>query len=173
MYQGKHLAPKAKKKIAASRRKRKVTLILSLVLILGAAIGGTMAYFTDNTASNSEFSVGQVSCTVSQSGDTYAITNNGTVPACIRATVVVNWVDENGVIHWTTPNASISFNNGAWTQKGGYYYCNSVLAANTSVKGPVVTISDTAPTGYSAKIQVLVEAVQENSDAWDSTPSGN
>lgn len=86
MYKGKYLTQEAKKKIAASRRNRKVALILSLVLILGGAIGGTMAYFTDNTASNSEFSVGQVSCTVSQSGDTYAITNNGTVPACIRAT---------------------------------------------------------------------------------------
>ena len=49
MYQGKHLAPKAKKKVAASHRKRKVALILSLVLILGGAIGVTMAYFTDNT----------------------------------------------------------------------------------------------------------------------------
>lgn len=171
MYQGKHLAPK--KKIAASRRKRKATLILSLVLILGAAIGGTMAYFTDNTASNSEFSVGQVSCTVSQSGDTYAITNNGTVPACIRATVVVNWADENGTVHWKKPSANISFDANTWTVRNGYYYCNSVVAANSSVNGPVVTISDTAPTGYSAKIQVLVEAVQENSDAWDFTPSGN
>ena len=173
MYQGKHLAPKAKKKIAASRRKRKATLILSLVLILGAAIGGTMAYFTDNTASNSEFSVGQVSCTVSQSGDTYAITNNGTVPACIRATVVVNWADENGTVHWTKPSANISFDANTWTAHNGYYYCNSVVAANTSVTGPVVTISEPAPDGYTAKIQVLVEAVQENSDAWDFTPSGN
>ena len=38
MYQGKYVAPKAKKKIAASRRNRKVALILSLVLILGGAI---------------------------------------------------------------------------------------------------------------------------------------
>ena len=52
MYKGKYLTQEAKKKIAASRRNRKVALILSLVLILGGAIGGTMAYFTDNTASN-------------------------------------------------------------------------------------------------------------------------
>lgn len=173
MYQGKHLAPKAKKKIAASRRNRKIALILSLVLILGGAIGGTMAYFTDNTASNSAFSVGQVSCSVSQDEDTYAITNNGNVPACIRATVVVNWADENGTVHWTKPSANISFDANTWTAHNGYYYCNSVVAANTSVTGPVVTISEPAPDGYSAKIQVLVEAVQENSDAWDFTPSGN
>ena len=176
MYQGKHLAPKAKKKIAASRRKRKATLILSLVLILGAAIGGTMAYFTDNTASNSEFSVGQVSCSVSKDGDTYIVKNDGTVPACVRVTVVVNWEDQDGIIHWTKPNASISFDNAAWTVIGGYYYYNSVMAAKSSVTGPVVKILDSAdsvPTGYSAKIQVLVEAVQENSDAWDFTPIGN
>ena len=172
MYKGKYLTQEAKK-IAASRRNRKVALILSLVLILGGAIGGTMAYFTDNTASNSEFSVGQVSCTVLQSGDTYTITNNGTVPACIRATVVVNWADENGTVHWTKPSANISFDANTWTAHNGYYYCNSVVAANTSVTGPVVTILETAPDGYSAKIQVLVEAVQENSDAWDFAPSGN
>lgn len=173
MYQGKHLAPKAKKKIAASRRKRKVTLILSLLLILGAAIGGTMAYFTDNTASNSAFSVGQVSCSVSQTEDTYAITNNGTVPACIRATVVVNWADENGTVHWKKPSANINFDTNTWTQGNGYYYCKSVLAANTSVTGPSITVTGEAPDGYSAKIQVLVEAVQEGANAWDSTPSGN
>lgn len=173
MYQGKHLAPKAKKKIAASRRKRKATLILSLVLILGAAIGGTMAYFTDNTASKSAFSVGRVSCTVSQIEDTYIVTNDGTVPACVRVTVVVNWADENGTVHWKKPSANISFDANTWTERNGYYYCNSVVAANNSVTGPVVTISEPAPDGYSAKIQVLVEAVQEGANAWDSTPSGN
>lgn len=173
MYQGKYLSQKAKRKIAASRRNRKIALLLSLVLILGGAIGGTMAYFTDNTATNSAFSVGQVSCSVSQSGDTYIVKNDGTVPACVRVAVVVNWEDEHGVIHWKKPNASITFDNGVWTERGGLYYHNRVITAGASVSGPAVTISDTAPNGYSAKIQVLVEAVQENSDAWDFTPSRN
>ena len=173
MYQGKHLAPKAKKKVAASHFRRKLTLMLSLALILAGAIGGTMAYFTDNTATNSAFSVGQVSCSVSQSGDTYIVKNDGTVPASVRVAVVVNWEDENGTIHWTKPNASLHFDNGAWTQRDGYYYCNSAIAAKSSVNGPTVTISEAAPDGYSAKIQVLVEAVQENTNAWDFTPSGN
>lgn len=173
MYQGKHLAPKAKKKIAASRRKRKVTLILSLLLILGAAIGGTMAYFTDNTASKSAFSVGRVSCTVSQSGNTYIVTNDGTVPACVRVTVVVNWENEDGELSWITPDATISFDSSMWTEQGGCYYYHSPIAANASVTGPSITVTGEAPDGYSAKIQVLVEAVQEGANAWDSTPSGN
>lgn len=173
MYQGKYADPKANKKVAASRPSRKLTLIISIVLILGTAIGGSMAYFTDHTASNSSFSVGQVSCSVSQSGDTYIIKNDGTVPACVRIAIVANWEAENGVIHWTKPNTSISFDESAWTENGGYYYCNSVIAAKSFVSGPVVTVSGTAPSGYSAKIQVLVEAVQENVDAWDFTPSGN
>ena len=127
------------------------------------------------TPSNSAFSVGQVSCTVSQSGDTYTITNNGTVPACIRATVVVNWADGNGTIHWTKPSANINFDADTWTEHNGYYYCNSAVAANSSVTGPVVTITETAPDGYTAKVQVLVEAVQDNvaDDAWGYSPSGN
>lgn len=169
MYQGKHLAPKAKKKVAASHFRRKLTLMLSLALILAGVIGGTMAYFTDNTATNSTFSVGQVSCSVSQNGNTYIVKNDGTVPANVRVAVVVNWEDQNGVIHWIKPNASISFGGGAWTERGGYYYCNSAIAANTSIEGPVVTITEAAPEGYTAKIQVLVEAVQENAaaDAWN------
>lgn len=167
MYQGKYAAQKAKKKIAASHRNRKVALLLSLVLILGGAIGGTMAYFTDNTASNSAFSVGQVSCSVSQSGDTYIVKNDGTVPASVRVAVVVNWEDQDGIIHWTKPNASISFGNGAWIEHGGYYYYNSAIAANSSVTGPSITVTEEAPDGYSAKIHVLLEAVQEGTDAWD------
>lgn len=173
MYQGKHLAPKAKKKIAASHFRRKLTLMLSLALILAGAIGGTMAYFTDKTATKSAFSVGQFSCSLSQSGDTYVISNNGTVPMYVRAAVRVNWENENGELHWTTPDATVSFNSSTWTEQGGCYYYNSPIAANASVTGPSVTVTEEAPDGYSAKIQVLVEAVQEGTNAWDFTPSGN
>lgn len=173
MYCGKYLAQKEKKKTAVSYLKRKVALIISLIIILGGAIGGTVAYFTDNTVSNRVFSIGEVSCSVSRLGDTYIVTNDGTVPACVRVAVVVNWEDQSEVLHWTKPNAVISFDNDAWTEKDGYYYYNSVIAANSSVNGPVVTISEAAPNGYFPKIQVLVEAVQENSDAWEFAHSGN
>lgn len=175
MYQGKHIARKEKKKTAASHRKRKAALILSLVLMLGAAIGGTMAYFTDNTASNSSFSVGQVSCSASwdESKNSYIINNDGTVPASVRVAVVANWENQDGLTHWTKPNARIKFDNGVWTEHDGYYYCNAAIGAKDEVTGPEVEILDPAPNGYSAKIQILVEAVQENSDAWVFTPSGN
>jgi len=173
MYQGKYETPKVKKKNAASHFRRKLTLMISLMLILAGAIGGTMAYFTDNTATNSAFSVGQVSCSVSREGDIYTVSNDGTVPASVRVAVVVNWEDQNGVIHWSKPNASITFDAGTWTEHDGYYYCNSAIGAKASVTGPVVAIQGAAPDGYVAKIQVLVEAVQENSDAWIFAPSGN
>ncbi|MBQ4652215.1 MAG: hypothetical protein IJB78_05820 [Oscillospiraceae bacterium] len=167
MNQGKHLSREAKKKIAASRLRRKAVLLLSLILILVGAIGGTMAYFTDYTISVKTFSVGQVSCSVSRSGDTYVINNNGTVPMCVRAAVRVNWENEDGELHWTTPDATVSFNSSTWTEQGGCYYYNSPIAANTSVTGPSITVTEEAPDGYSAKIHVLLEAVQEGADAWD------
>ena len=167
MYQGKYAAQKAKKKIAASHFRRKLTLMLSLALILAGAIGGTMAYFTDYTISVKTFSVGQVSCSLSQSGDTYVISNNGTVPMYVRAAVRVNWENEDGELHWTTPDATISFDSSVWTEQGGCYYYHSPIAANTSVTGPSITVTEEAPDGYSAKIHVLLEAVQEGTDAWD------
>lgn len=176
MYQDKRIARKAKKKTAASHRKRKAALILSLVLMLGAAIGGTMAYFTDNTASNSSFSVGQVSCSVLQEGNKYIVKNDGTVPASVRVAVVANWENQDGLTHWTKPNPIIEFNDdpSPWdTGTDGFYYSKSAIAAGTYVEFPAVTIEGTVPDGYSAKIQILVEAVQENSDAWVFTPSGN
>lgn len=167
MNQGKYLSREAKKKIAASRLRHKTVLLLSLILILVGAIGGTMAYFTDYTISVKTFSVGQVSCSLSQSGDTYVINNNGTVPMYVRAAVRVNWENEDGELHWTTPDATVSFNSSTWTEQGGCYYYNSPIAANASVTGPSVTVTEEAPDGYSAKIHVLVEAVQEGTDAWD------
>lgn len=167
MNQGKYLSREARMKIAASRRNRKIALLLSLVVILVGAIGGTMAYFTDYTFSVKTFTVGQVSCSLSQSGDTYVISNNGTVPMYVRAAVRVNWENEDGELHWTTPDATISFDSSVWTEQGGCYYYHSPIAANASVTGPSVTVTEEAPDGYSAKIHVLVEAVQEGTDAWD------
>ena len=174
MSQGKYEVPKTKKKNAASLRKRKLALALSLVLILGAAIGGTMAYFTDNSLSGTSFSVGQVSCSVSQEGNRYIVTNEGNVPVYVRAAVVVNWVNENGVIQWTKPMPDIRFENSAWKEVDGYYYFQSVLDAKSTVNGPSVTVSEIPPTGFSPKIQFLVEAIQQGAaqEAWGYSPSG-
>lgn len=173
MYQSKHITPKTKKKAAASCRKRRMALILSLVLILTAVIGGTAAYFIDSALSISHFSVGEVSCSVAIAEDnsSVTVTNTGNVPACVRVAVVANWVNDDG-IHYTQPTLTCTSDD--WTKNDGIYYYNSVVPVDGYVTLSF-TSDDTAPDGYTLQIQALAEAIQENAaaEAWGFSPSGN
>ena len=173
MYQGKHLAQKPKKKAAVSYRKRRVALILSLALILTAAIGGTAAYFMDSEWITSNLRIGKVSCTVNVASDnsSVTVTNSGNVPAYVRVAVVANWVNDTG-IHYTQP--TLTYNSNGWTQKGDIHYCNSVVPVGGQVT-LTFTSDGSAPSGYHLQIQALAEAIQTNavSDAWGYSPSGN
>ena len=176
MYQGKHLIQKTKKKGAVSYRKRQVALMLSLALILTAAIGGTVAYFMDSEWSISNLLIGKVSCTVEVANDNSSIkvTNTGNVPANIRVAVVANWSNYTG-IHYTQPQVVIGRDAG-WTYNSadGFYYYNTTVGANQTVTLPI-NVTGTAPDGYTLQIQALAEAIQENAaaDAWGFSPSGN
>lgn len=143
-----------------------LALLLALTVVLCAATVGTVAYFTATDKSTSTgLTIGQVSCKVENSGDTYTITNTGNVEAYIRVAVVANTV-ENGVI---VGNATASVTDNAyWTKNGDFYYYKGLLGAKSSA-----TLTVTADSG--AQVSVLAEALQPGAaqDAWDYAPSGN
>ncbi len=177
MYQSKHLAPKTRKKPAASYRKRKLMLIMSVALLLTMAIGGTAAYFMDTEFSSNSFGVGRVSCAVSIAEDKNSVTvqNTGNVPANIRVAVVANWASETeaGSIHYTQP--ALSIDSSGWSAgNDGFYYYASAVAANQSLTLPI-SVAGEAPDGYSLQLHALAEAIQENAaaNAWGYSPSGN
>ena len=181
MYQGKHSTQNENKKTAASRPVRRVALILALVLILGGAVGGTVAYFMDSDFSSSSLEIGKVECTVRKAEDTYdyTVTNTGNTSAYIRVAVVANWVDNSGAVHYTQPAVTVTSDDDSAVEiveneNDGFYYSKSAVAAGSNVTFSVGT-SDTKPTGYELQVQILAEAIQENAAAevWGYPSSGN
>lgn len=209
MYQGKHSAQPAGRArrgaspahdVTPSRRRsarrhggRPLALLLALILVVGAAAGGTVAWLMQTTETkNNNFSYGTVSCEVSENFDGVStkqnvqITNKGNIPAYIRATYVVNWLDKEGNIAASVPEG-YSYNltenpNGKWTKgNGGYFYYLSPVAPGASTPGSLLTCTVTRPENpeYRLSVEILATAIQSTpakavTEAWGVTPaSGN
>ena len=175
MYQGKHQKPAAGKK-----GKKAVLLILCLVLLLVAAIGGTVAYLK-GTAEPIEntFQAGDVKITIDEettpnTKSHITFTNPKTdtaVPVYVRATLVVYWTDLiNGTEQVIAPPANCSVTGGesanGWFLVGDIYYYPHVLAPGetTAVMADVITVE--IPEGSTVKcyIDVRAEAIQAQPD---------
>lgn len=177
MHQAKHLAQNRKRKAAVCCRTRIVVLMLSLALVLTAAIGGTVAYLMDSERNTSNLLIGKVACAVdiADNNSHVTVSNTGNVPAYIRLAVIANWVSDTNpnAIHYTQPQVSTS-NGAEWTLNNGFYYYNTTIEANQAVTLPIC-VNGTAPNGYKLQVQALAEAIQENAaaDAWGFSPNGN
>ena len=210
MYQGKHSAQPAGRArrgmspahdVTPSRRRsarrhggRPLALLLALILVVGAAAGGTVAWLTQTTeTANNNFEYGQVSCKVDEDFTTggttkqgVQITNTGNIPAYIRATYVVNWLDKDGHIAASVPEGysySLTENpNGKWTKgTDGYFYYLTPVAPGESTPGSLLTCTAVRPENpeYELSVEILATAVQSApasavNEAWGITlPTGN
>ena len=210
MYQGKHSAQPAGRArrgmspahdVTPSRRRsarrhggRPLALLLALILVVGAAAGGTVAWLTQTTeTANNNFEYGRVSCKVDEDftlgGSTkkdVQITNTGNIPACIRATYVVNWLDNDGHIAASVPEGysySLTENpDGKWTKHDdGYFYYLTPVAPQESTLGSLLTCTVTRPENpeYRLSVEILATAIQSApasavKTAWGITlPTGN
>ena len=149
----------AKNRSPKNKRKALI-LLLCIVLVLGLAVGGTVAYvMTASDGVQNEFAAGYVRSSVNAAGQ---VTNLGNTDAYIRAYVVVNWMDAKGNVYAIAPDYSISTNSG-WTcgADGIYYYNSSVPAGQTTTNGPAsVNVNGSAPEGYELSIEYVAEAIQ-------------
>ena len=127
--------------------KRSVALLVSLAVILTAAVGVTLAYiFTNTDALQNIFTPAQVSCAVVENGEDYtdnyvdvkskgnvSIRNTGNTNAYIRVAIIVTWKAEDGTVYAQTPviasadslnDYSMTLNLADGWSKGtdGYYY---------------------------------------------------
>ena len=137
-------------------------LLISLVLLVALAVGGTFAYLKANTDPvTNTFTPGSVPIepvedfngTVKKS---ITIKNTGNAPALIRVALVISPINEKGEIDMSKPvNLNVDISSG-WTEKGGYYYCNSIIAPGEST--PNLLKSDLTITGY--QVDVLAQSVQ-------------
>lgn len=167
-------------------------LMLSFVLIMTTVVTGVVAYLiAQSTKLSNEFQPVKVTCEVQETfadhvkSDVY-IQNTGDVDAYIRATVIANWVSDEGKVYAQAPKEGTDYKV-EWGQEGwklkddGYrYYQNAVVPVKTDpdaktdnliVKAEAVSAP---PAGFHLEIQVLATAIQANpekvvEEAWGVT----
>ena len=163
------------KKAAHSGAKRSLVLVVSVLVLLLAVAGGTLAWLTAQDSVNNTFTPAHVTCTVEEKFDgatkeNVSIKNTSDIPAYIRAYIVVTWKDADGNVYGQKPvegadyKMSINTNKG-WTQKDGYWYCNTAVASGgfTPVLIDSCTSNNSAPDdNYKLSVEIIAEAIQSS-----------
>lgn len=172
--------------------KKVILLAVSLLLILSAAIGGTVAYLIDQTGSiTNTFTPAKVTPRIEEEFPNQSvkndvqIKNDGDIPAYIRVKVVVTWKNGNDVYGvapkpvtdytWQIPGTD-------WVKgsDGIYYYTKPVPAGEkTSVLLTACQpVAGRAPAGYSLSVDIHAQAIQAEptaavTSAWRVTVGAN
>ena len=173
MYQGKHYQ-KNEHVEKRSRAKKPLAALVALVLIIGAVVGGTLAYLAARTdAIVNTFNPAKVDITVEEdfNGSTkkdVKITNTGDTEVYIRATYVVTWKDAAENVYPEQPQQGVDYNISVnleqdWVYYNGYYYYTAPVAprASTGVLINLCTpVAERTPEGYTLSVNVLASAIQ-------------
>lgn len=140
---------------------RKATVLaVSLVLILSAAVGGTLAVLIARTEPTVNlFQPSAVACVLNEQNGCYTVTNTGTTEAYIRVAVVVNWT-KNGSIYGLKPVTADDYTVVGWEMKDGYHYCSTPIAPGATTPAFWVQPTGNAPEGCVLTVEVLTEALQ-------------
>ena len=163
------------KRSAAGRKNssKKLALLLSLILLMGAIIGGTLAYLVTSTGPVANtFEAGHVGCTVTANGHEFTVAPDSKTNTTVylRAAVVANWV-KDGAVYWQNPAVSVTHDDNWKPNQDGFYYYQPEVSPNGSATKLTITTNDTAPSGYQLQIQVLGEAIQSKPGnvTWDNS----
>ena len=173
MYQGKHYQ-KNEHVEKRSRAKKPLAALVALVLIIGAVVGGPLAYLAARTdAIVNTFNPAKVDITVEEyfkdsTKKDVKITNTGDTEVYIRATYVVTWKDAAENVYPEQPQPGVDYNislnpEQGWFNYKGYYYYTAPVAprASTGVLIDLCTpVEGRAPEGYTLSVNVLASAIQ-------------
>lgn len=161
---------------AKKMNKKQLTLLISLILIITVAAGGTLAYLVAKTSPvTNTFTPAEVTCQVDETFDKIvksdvSVKNTGDTDAFIRAALVITWKDAAGNVAPQTPVANkdyiISINTGEndnWIAgtDGYYYYKNSVSPEqHTDVLINSCEPNGEGLNGYTLHVEIIADAVQ-------------
>lgn len=171
MYQGKHGNNHRGRAPRRPRMSRTVMVALALVLVLGLAIGGTVAYLVTNTSAiTNTFTPASVPNTPVEEFDSTTKTsiqveNEGNIAAYVRVKLVTYRVDDNGSrIGGAATIPTFTPANG-WFEKGGYYYYPTAVepestSPNLLPTGGIKLQQYTDADGGKQVIEVLTESIQ-------------
>ena len=159
------------KKAAHSGAKRSLVLVVSVLVLLLAVAGGTLAWLTANTGPVvNTFDPAQVSCKVTEHFDgttksNVNVENTSDIPAYIRVKLVTYRVNDAGQ-HIGGTASLPTFTLGAnWVSYDGYYYYTLPVAPGERPKTNLtdsMTLVGSYPDTDGGKqvIEVMAEAIQ-------------
>lgn len=176
-YDGKYLQSEHKQ---LRRPKRLATLLVSLLLVLGVAVGGTVAFLSTRTDSKENtFTPSKVTCEVTETFNNnvksqVAVKNTGDTTAFIRAAINVTWMSNQDAANQTVSakvpvkdkDYSITFaKNTNWIQGAdGYYYYKQPVdpQGSTGVLIEECKLQENAsvPDGYHLSVEIVASAIQ-------------
>lgn len=151
---------------------RPVLLALSLVLVLGLSVGGTLAYLVTSTGPvTNTFTPGEVKTEIEEQfkndvKENVKVKNTGTVDAYIRAQIVINWVDDEGNIVADPGEGAdyrLDMGSSEWIKgtDGFWYYTEKVEAGGTTFNLiDSCKVTTPADAGVGLQVTILSQAIQ-------------
>ena len=187
MYQGAYVKKRGRSRVPMNRA---TVLLVAVLMLIGVAAGSTVAYLADKTSPvENTFEYATVSCMVTEDFDNTTksnvkVKNTGTTDAYIRATYVINWLDEHNNIVASVPEGysySLGKPTDDWQKIGDYYYYLKPVAPGKWTEGSLLTCTVEYPPNpeYTLSVEILATAIQSTpasavKDAWGVTvPFGN
>lgn len=181
-YDGKYLQSEHKQ---LRRPKRLATLLVSLLLVLGVAVGGTVAFLSTRTDRKvNTFTPSEVTCAVTETFENnvksnVAVQNTGDTTAFIRAAINVTWMSNQDAANQTVSakvpvkdtDYSITFaKNTNWIQGAdGYYYYKLPVAPQGSTEVLIdeckLLENASVPDGYHLSVEIVASAIQSAPDS--------
>lgn len=153
---------------------RPVLLALSLVLVLGLSVGGTLAYLVTNSGPvTNTFTPGEVTTEITEDFDDPTVkknvqfTNRGDVDVYIRATWTANWVDEaDNIVAPAVQDEDYEVTGlpgNGWVKNGDYYYYTSAVAPGDPTSylfTKLEPVPAKEPDGAHLEVTILSQAIQ-------------
>lgn len=181
-YDGKYLQSEHKQ---LRRPKRLATLLVSLLLVLGVAVGGTVAFLSTRTDSKENtFTPSKVTCEVTETFNNnvksqVAVKNTGDTTAFIRAAINVTWMSNQDAANQTVSakvpvkdkDYSITFaKNTNWIKGAdGYYYYQLPVDPQGStgelIEECKLQENASVPDGYHLSVEIVASAIQSAPDS--------
>ena len=161
----------------STKKRNKMTLLVSLIVLFTIIVGGTIAYIYTKTGDvKNTFTPSKVSCEIVEIFDYITksdvkIKNTGDTEAYIRARIVVNWIDDNNNISAIKPVLGVDYSltlsaDNTWIKNGDYYYYKSPVAIGQSTSVLIEECKklpeSTEKEGYYLSVEILAEAIQSN-----------
>lgn len=161
--------------------KRAAIVVVAVLAMCGA--GGAVAWFGAQDNVLNTFTRGEITPSIKETFDKTSsvkenvyVTNNGTAPAYMRATVSIYWEDEQGNQLWESPvegvNADYTIGWGAvskaseprWIKgKDGYYYWSAPVGAGEKTRNLINEVKQVGnPAEKRLVVDIATQALQAN-----------